>query len=208
MSRLTDFAENKLVDALLRAQALGAPATFHVGLIVASRGRSNNVRSTSVSVGDTIIPATPNGRIYRCTTGGTTGASEPTWPTTDNGTVNDGTAVWTEATAFLDAGTITEAAGGSYARVAVTSSLANWAGTQGAGTTVASTGTGGQTSNNAAITYPAPTANWGTVFGFVLYDASSGGNAWLTAPLTTPQDVLNGQAAPSFAVAALTVTFG
>jgi hypothetical protein len=92
--------------------------------------------------------------------------------------------------------------------VAVTSSLANWAGTQGAGTTVASTGTGGQTSNNAAITYPAPTANWGTVFGFALYDASSAGNAWLTAPLITPQDVLNGQAAPSFAVASLTVTFG
>lgn len=204
MSRATDFAENKIVDAIYRGQPLGAPGTWYVGLIVASKGRSNNNRSAAVIVGDTIIPATPNGRLYRCTTAGTTGASEPTWPTTDNGTVADGTAVWTEATAFLDAGTITEASGGAYARASIAASLTAWAGTQSAGSTVASTGTGGQTSNNAAITYAAPSANWGTVWGFALYDAVSSGNAWFTAPLTTPQDVLNGQAAPSFAVAALT----
>jgi len=58
-----------------------------------------------------------------------------------------------------DAGGGTEVSGGSYARVQVASSLANWAGTQGAGTTTASSGTGGQTSNNGAITFPAPTAN-------------------------------------------------
>ena len=50
----------------------------------------------------------------------------------------------------------TEVTGGSYARVAVTSSLANWAGTQSAGSTTASTGTSGTISNNAAITFPAP----------------------------------------------------
>lgn len=32
---------------------------------------------------------------FECTTAGTTGASEPTWPTTVGGYVNDGTAVWT-----------------------------------------------------------------------------------------------------------------
>jgi hypothetical protein len=73
----------------------------------------------------------------------------------------------------------TEVSGGSYARQAITSSLANWAGTQGAGTTSASTnssGSSGTTSNNAAITYPAPTANWTTITTFCLMDASSGGN--------------------------------
>lgn len=57
----------------------------------------------------------------------------------------------------------TEITGGAYARVAVTASLANFAGTQSAGSTTASSGTGGTTSNNGTITFPAPTANWGSV---------------------------------------------
>jgi hypothetical protein len=73
----------------------------------------------------------------------------------------------------------TEVSGGSYARPSITASLANWAGTQGAGTTSASsnaTGSSGSTSNNNAITYAAPTANWGTVSNFCLMDALTGGN--------------------------------
>jgi hypothetical protein len=100
----------------------------------------------------------------------------------------------------------TEVSGGSYGRVAVTSSLSNWAGTQGAGTTTTSSGTSGQTSNNAAITFPSPTANWGVVVGFCFFDASSGGNMLLYAPLTVSKTVNNGDAAPSFAAGALTWT--
>lgn len=100
----------------------------------------------------------------------------------------------------------TEVSGGAYARVAVTSALANWAGTQSAGSTTTSTGTSGQTSNNAAITFPAPTANWGTVVGFCAMDASSAGNLLFYAALTTSKSVNNGDAAPSFAAAALTYT--
>lgn len=100
----------------------------------------------------------------------------------------------------------TEVTGGSYARVAVTSSLANWAGTQSAGSTTASTGTSGQTSNNGTITFPAPTANWGTVVGFCLMDAATNGNMLIFAPLTTSKTVNNGDAAPSFAIGALTYT--
>ncbi len=98
----------------------------------------------------------------------------------------------------------TEVTGGSYARVAVTSSLANWAGTQSAGSTTASSGTGGTTSNNAAVTFPSPTANWGTITGFGICDASTAGNLLIYAALTTSKSVNSGDAAPSFAAGALT----
>lgn len=101
-----------------------------------------------------------------------------------------------------DSGGGTEVAGGSYARVAVSSSLANWAGTQSTGSTTASSGTGGTTSNNSAITFPAPTANWGTITGVGVFDASTGGNLLLWSALTTSKTVNNGDAAPSFAAAA------
>lgn len=103
-----------------------------------------------------------------------------------------------------DTGGGTEVSGGSYARVAVTSSLANWAGTQGAGTTVASSGTSGTTSNNNSITFPAPTANWGSITHAAVYDASSGGNLIAHGALGTAKTVNNGDPAPSFAAGALT----
>lgn len=106
-----------------------------------------------------------------------------------------------------DSGGGTEVSGGAYARVQVASTLENWAGTQGAGTTTASSGTGGQTSNNAAITFPAPTANWGTVSHFGVFDAPTGGNLLFWAALSAPKSVNDGDAAPSFAAGALTVTF-
>jgi len=98
----------------------------------------------------------------------------------------------------------TEVTGGSYARVTVASSLANWAGTQGAGTTTASSGTTGTTSNNNAITFPAPTANWGVVTGAALCDATSGGNILAYGALTVNKTVNNGDAAPSFPAGSLT----
>jgi len=99
----------------------------------------------------------------------------------------------------------TEVTGGSYARVAVAASLAEWAGTQGAGTTTVSTGTSGTTSNNNTITFPAPTADWGVVVAFGLYDAASGGNLLFYADLTISKTINNGDAAPSFAAGALTI---
>lgn len=102
-----------------------------------------------------------------------------------------------------DTGGGTEVTGGSYARVAVTSSLANWAGTQGAGTTVASSGTSGSTSNNAVIAFPAPTANWGVVTHFGVYDAASAGNLLFYGALNTSKTINNGDAAPQFNAAAL-----
>ena len=103
-----------------------------------------------------------------------------------------------------DSSSGTEVTGGSYARVAITSALANWAGTQGAGTTAASSGTNGTTSNNAALTFPTPTGNWGTITHFSGWDASTNGNILFYAALTQNKAVINGDPAPSFAAGALT----
>lgn len=58
--------------------------------------------STLYSVGDIrrqlATPTAGQERVFRCTTAGTSGASEPTWTITKAGTTNDGTAVWTEIT--------------------------------------------------------------------------------------------------------------
>lgn len=139
---MTDYLENKLIDALFRAQSYTMPATVYISLHTA---------------------------------------------------------------ACSDSSTGTEVSGGSYARVAVTSALANWAGTQSAGSTSASSGTSGTTSNNGAITFPSPTGNWGSVSYFGIFDASTSGNMLFCAALTTAKTINNGDAAPSFAAGALTI---
>lgn len=107
-----------------------------------------------------------------------------------------------------DSGGGTEVSGGSYARVAVSGALTSWAGTQSAGSTTASSGTGGQTSNNSAITWgAAPTANWGTVTNFGIFDASSGGNLLFHGALTASKTINNGDPAPSFPTGSLVITF-
>lgn len=137
---LTDYAENKIVDAVLRGQAIGAPATGYIALYTA------------------------------CPTDSTAG---------------------------------TEVTGGSYARVAVTAGLTQWAGTQAAGSTTASSGTNGTTSNNASISFPTPTASWGTVVCWAYTDASTAGNIWFYSALTVSKTINIGDAV-SFAVGAAT----
>lgn len=207
---LSNYAENKLIDAVFRAQALGAPATMYHALLTSTHGPRAN--STAYALNNTISVVANDGKVhlYKCTTAGTTAASQSTlYPGVADENITDGTAVFAEQTPELDDGTaLVEPSGGSYARVSETASLANRAGTQSAGSTTASTGTSGQTSNNGAITFPAPTANWGFVWGKAIYDASSSGNMWVWAPLATVKTVNNGDAAPSIAAGADTFTFG
>ena len=89
------------------------------------------------------------------------------------------TALYTLPTAYVglftavgtDAGTgFTEVSGGGYARV--TTAAGDWS---------AASGTGPSTiSNTGMLTYPAASANWGSVIAFGLFDAASAGNllAW------------------------------
>jgi hypothetical protein len=106
--------------------------------------------------------------------------------------------------ACSDSSAGTEVSGGSYARVAVTRGTSAWKGTHGS-TTGASSGTNGTISNAGAITFPAPTANWGTITHFAIYDASTSGNQILCQSLTASKTVNNGDAAPAFAIDALTI---
>lgn len=108
--------------------------------------------------------------------------------------------------ACSDSAAGTEVSGGSYARVAVTKGDAQWKGTH-ASATGDSSGTGGTISNAGAITFPAPTANWGSVTHFGVYDAASAGNLMICQALTTSKTINNGDAAPSFAIDALTIQF-
>lgn len=85
-----------------------------------------------------------------------------------------------------DAGTEISTGAGftGYARVSRASSLANWSGTQGDGTTTASSGTNNYVSNNASIQFSASlAAAWNGLVGFGLFDAASGGNLWVSGPI-------------------------
>jgi hypothetical protein len=104
-----------------------------------------------------------------------------------------------------DSGGGTEVSGGSYARVNLAPLDANWVATQG-GTSGNSSGASGITSNAVAITFPAPTANWGTVTHFAIMDAASGGNMLIWDALTASRTILNGDPAPSFGPGALQIT--
>lgn len=105
-----------------------------------------------------------------------------------------------------DSGGGTEVSGGAYARVAVTSSLVNWAGTQSAGSTTASSGTSGQTSNNIAITFPTPSSTWGTATHFGIYDASTDGNLLFHGALSIAKTI-NESDTVTFPIGTLSVTF-
>lgn len=105
-------------------------------------------------------------------------------------TVNGKTLSWSAAptlyVALLDSSGV-ELTGNGYARIAVPCSLANWAGTQGSGTTTASSGTSAQTSNNTDWVFPTPSAAWATAHYWALYDASTGGTQLYKVALTTPK---------------------
>ena len=96
-----------------------------------------------------------------------------------------------------DAGTGTEVSGGSYARVQNDPGDANWS---------APDATGGVTANVSDITFPAPTATWGTVTWAAVWDAATSGNMIARAQLTTSKTVNNGDAAPKFPAGTLVFT--
>ncbi len=106
------------------------------------------------------------------------------------------TYVGLSTTACSDSSFGTEVSGGAYARVAVASNGTNWTGPTAGNGTVA---------NGTAVTFPAPTGNWGAVTHWFIADASTSGNLLICAPLATGKTINSGDAAPSFGAGALTV---
>jgi len=173
MAGKSDYFENAVLNTLRNVSL--AVANVYVALHKASQWQA----STAYALGDYVIPTAfdtsgPK-QLYRCTTAGTSAATEPIWPTTDGGTVNDATAVWTEATPGIEAGSNVppEVSGGSYARQAVTFNAP----------------ASGSMSNSADVTFPQATAAWGRVVLFALMDALTLGNRLYFNALTTSKQI-------------------
>jgi hypothetical protein len=84
---------NEFENAFLNADGSGnQPEGLYKLLTVAAWQASH-----AYVLGDVVIPTAglENGWRYECTTAGTSGASEPTWPTAEDATKTDNTAVWT-----------------------------------------------------------------------------------------------------------------
>lgn len=103
-----------------------------------------------------------------------------------------------------DTGGGTEVSGNAYARQNLAPSLTNWAGTQAAASTTASTGTTGTTSNNTAITFPTPSASWGTVTAFGIYDAVTAGNLLFYGTLNISKTINQGDTV-TFPISSLSI---
>lgn len=92
----------------------------------------------------------------------------------------------------------TEPAGGNYARVQNGPGDAYWS---------APVGGSGQLSNIPSIAFNNPTADWGNITGYGLYDAITGGNLLVFAPLSSPKLILAGNSPPAFSPGSITITF-
>lgn len=98
-----------------------------------------------------------------------------------------GKASWTSPTAYValytatpsDSGGGTEVSGGSYARK--TTAAADW-----------NSASSGSISNAVDLTFPTATANWGTITGVAILDASTAGNFIWWGDLSATKVVNNG----------------
>jgi len=199
-AELTDFMEAQIGNHLFRTEL----TTVTVWPV-----------STAVSVGDIRRPTTYNDTLFECVVAGTTGGTEPTWNTGIGVETTDNTATWIAIKQGLpkrahfmalftaapgETGGGTEVTGGSYARDQFDPVDANWNASVPAGAA-------GRNDNLLAITFPAPTANWGVVSDMAIMDRSTGGNYIMYSPLTTSKTVNNADPAPNFAIGALDIDF-
>jgi len=88
-----DAALNQVATSDKMTACAGTPTTYYEAV-----DPPVWAASTAYALGDVVRPTTRNSFAYECTTAGTSGATEPTWPTTAGTTVTDGTVVWTART--------------------------------------------------------------------------------------------------------------
>jgi hypothetical protein len=114
-------------------------------------------------------------------------------------------ALFTAAPSDAGGGTEVSASTTGYGRVQHGPSDTAWKSTNGQ-TSGDSSGTGGQTTNATAVTFGSPTAAWGNIVAFAIFDAETSGNMLAHGSLTTPKVVNNGDNPPEFQPNALTFT--
>lgn len=192
----TNYLRGELLKADFRTQAL-----------------VDRANTTAYALGDRVVHPTFDGNIYEAVAAGTTAGAPPSFNTNIGDTTVDGTVTWLTlkpghakrpnywalfTVAPTEAGGGTEVTGGSYARVAFHPGDANW----NAPSSI------GDTSNKLAITFPAPSADWGVAVAIGAFDRPSAGNLLRYEVLADPLEILNGSGAPSIAVGALHVLKG
>lgn len=190
---LSDAVQALILNHLLRTDTWAKPSATWFGLVNINKGRW--AATTAYIVGDFVVPNVLAGRAYKATaiTTGNSGSSEPTWPTTDGGTVVDSGVTWTEQSLAFGAGTFPEVSGGSYARVQVTQLDANWS----------APSVAGATANVNVLTYAAPTGNWGNIGFVTCSSANAAGTLFAWGALTSLFTVNSGNPAPQFAASAI-----
>lgn len=220
-AQASDYLENLLVDGLFRGGCLTTAGAAGSSAIV----KGIWTATTAYVVGDIVVPHAnmtgAGGKLLRCTTAGTSGSTNTLAVPNPGTTLADNTVTWTAIATMpalntlyvalftvtpSDAAGGTEVTGGTYARISYANTLTNWAGTQAAASTTASTGTLGKTSNNVAITFATPSADWGTIVAYGIYDSLTSGNLLVWDALTNSRPVVNGDPAPVFSIAALQIT--
>ena len=115
-------------------------------------------------------------------------------------------AAYTTTTPTNAAGGLEPGVGG-YARVAIPSTLAAWAPTQGGLTTDPSTGTDGRIFNVDPVFFPDPTANQGVATHGELLDAALAGNLMFWRALAIPKSIVAGGDTPVFGQNAIGITW-
>ncbi len=188
--------------------------SYLAGEVIKAAFRTSTVtvraNTTAYAVGDRVMLGTTDLNVYECVTAGTSAGAPPTFNTNIGDTTTDGGVTWLTLKQGLpkrpnyvglftavptEAGGGTEVVGGSYARQAYQPGDANW---------TAATAQG-DASSKVAITFPAPTGNWGTVVAIGIFDRATAGNLLWWAEVTDALTVNNGDAAPAVAIGALHV---
>ena len=107
-----------------------------------------------------------------------------------------------------DNGTYSEVStsGTNYTRVGVVGSLTAFCGTQGTGTTEVSSGTEGVISNNSPVTFGTPSASWGEIKAFGVFDAATDGNLLVYGLMKYPKQIGYGDPGPKFPASTLSIT--
>jgi hypothetical protein len=92
---VTDEAAGAAYKSALIPTAYPLDTAQTVTVKHAQNAAAARANTTAYSLNAYVLPATPNGYVYKATTAGTSGGSVPTYPTTVGSTVVDGTVTWT-----------------------------------------------------------------------------------------------------------------